>query len=150
MRAQTDLWVAPPTKYRVPNYPAIPGVQIVDCGASWESGEKIASFLHPASAESEHLEQVTSRTFLSERTISLAPDRLLVCYLANADFFPVVLLFTSAFAGYRYVLQKCYKEIFIGYWMEIVDMCVIDRYPEAKYEFAILTYKVLKWWRHKN
>ena len=63
--------------------------------------------------------------------------------------FPVVV--TSAFAGYRYVLQKYgYKKIFIDYWMEIVDMCVIDRYPEAKYDFAVLTYRVLKWWRHKN
>ena len=105
--------------------------------------------LFAPSAESEHLEQVTSQTFLSEKTISQAPDRLLVCYLANADFFPVVA--TSAFAKYCYILQKYgYKKIFIDYWMEIVDMCVIDRYPEAKYEFAILTYRVLKWWRHKN
>ena len=58
--------------------------------------------LFAPSVESEHLEQVTSQTFLSERTISRAPDRLLVCYLANADFFPVVV--TSAFAGY--VLRK--------------------------------------------
>lgn len=43
--------------------------------------------LFAPSVESEHLEQVTSQTFLSERTISRAPDWLLVCYLANADYF---------------------------------------------------------------